>query len=380
MELFWHRRDLRVADNVGLAAATGTRRRPGTGRARIRLRPGRARPRERCAGPSPARRTRGAAGRLSRPRQRRPRRRPRRPETVLPNWPPRSTPSASSGTGTTRGSLASATRACGRRSTTPESTARYSTTRCYTPESIRTNAGDPYSVYSYYWKKWTDRVADPPAPTPDAGDLVDAGDLTAAVGTDGGAETDGGAAIDRVAVGDLPAPADLGFAEPEADVGPAGTEAARDRLDDFLSEAVFSYDAERDYPAREATSRMSAFLKYGEIGCERRTRRRKTRWRWRRKRPGSETRAVTMRTGDDEARRRRRGVSETARVAGVLHAGAVPQPRGRHRELQGVRRESRGATTPTRSRRGSVARRGTQSSTPGCASSVRRRSCTTACG
>jgi len=25
MELFWHRRDLRVADNVGLAAATGTR-------------------------------------------------------------------------------------------------------------------------------------------------------------------------------------------------------------------------------------------------------------------------------------------------------------------------------------------------------------------
>jgi len=72
----------------------------------------------------------------------------------------------------------------------------------HTPESIRTNAGDPYSVYSYYWKKWTDRVADPPAPTPDAGDLVDAGDLTAAVGTDGGAETDGGAAIDRVAVGD----------------------------------------------------------------------------------------------------------------------------------------------------------------------------------
>jgi len=69
------------------------------------------------------------------------------------------------------------------------------------------------------------------------------------VGTDGGAETDGGAALDRVAVGDLPALADLGFAEPNARVGPAGTEAARDRLDDFLSEAVFSYDAERDYPA-----------------------------------------------------------------------------------------------------------------------------------
>ncbi|MFC6770871.1 cryptochrome/photolyase family protein, partial [Halorubrum pallidum] len=44
------------------------------------------------------------------------------------------------------------------------------------------------------------------------------------------------------------------------------TEAARGRLDAFLSEPVFAYEADRDYPARESTSRMSAFLKYGEIG------------------------------------------------------------------------------------------------------------------
>jgi deoxyribodipyrimidine photo-lyase len=146
----------------------------------------------------------------------------------------------------------------------------------HTPDSIRTNAGDPYSVYTYYWRKWTDRETDPPAPTPEANDLVDTDTLAAAVGDDGGAladggepvdgRSDGGVVTDRVAVGDLPAPADLGFAEPDADIGPAGTEAARQRLDDFLSEAVFAYDAERDYPAREATSRMSAFLKYGEIG------------------------------------------------------------------------------------------------------------------
>jgi len=133
------------------------------------------------------------------------------------------------------------------------------------PDSIRTNAGDPYSVYTYYWKKWTDRETDSPAPTPAAGDLVDVGALTAAVGDDG-AVADGGAETDRVAVGDLPSPADLGFDAPDAEVGPAGTEAARGRLDDFLDEPVFSYEAERDYPAREATSRLSAFLKYGEIG------------------------------------------------------------------------------------------------------------------
>ncbi|WP_435099203.1 cryptochrome/photolyase family protein [Halorubrum sp. N11] len=146
----------------------------------------------------------------------------------------------------------------------------------HTPDSIRTNAGDPYSVYTYYWRKWTDRETDSPAPTPEASDLVEADALAAAVGGDGGAladggrqgdtQSDGGVVTDRVAVGDLPVPADLGFAEPDAEIGPAGTEAARERLDAFLSEAVFAYDTERDYPARESTSRMSAFLKYGEIG------------------------------------------------------------------------------------------------------------------
>ena len=134
----------------------------------------------------------------------------------------------------------------------------------HTPDSIRTNAGDPYSVYSYYWKKWTDREKDSPAPTPDAADLVDADALAAAV--ESAARTDGGAAVDRVAVGDLPVPEDLGFIEPDADVGPAGTAAARDRLSAFLADDVFRYEEDRDYPARDGTSRLSAFLAYGEIG------------------------------------------------------------------------------------------------------------------
>ena len=142
-----------------------------------------------------------------------------------------------------------------------------------TPDSIRTNAGDPYSVYTYYWKKWTDRETDPPAPTPDPEKLADPGDLAAAtapVETDGGvtpeSPREGAPGIDHVAVGDLPTPTSLDFAEPDADVGPAGTEAARDRLDAFLSAGVFAYDDERDYPAREGTSRLSTFMKYGEIG------------------------------------------------------------------------------------------------------------------
>ena len=146
----------------------------------------------------------------------------------------------------------------------------------HTPGSIRTNAGDPYSVYTYYWKKWTDREVDPPAPTPEGAALAAAETLesaTTAVGVGGADDADGDgvtdgidALADDVVVGDLPAPGDLGFSEPDADVGPAGTAVARERLDDFLADDVFRYADDRDHPAREGTSRLSTFLRYGEIG------------------------------------------------------------------------------------------------------------------
>ena len=122
------------------------------------------------------------------------------------------------------------------------------------PDSIRTNAGDPYSVYSYYWKKWRDREADAPAPAPEGDALAS---TTALADADGDVD---------VAVGDLPTPTELGFTEPDVDLGPAGTDAARERLEAFLADDVFSYETDRDYPAREATSRLSTHLKYGEIG------------------------------------------------------------------------------------------------------------------
>ncbi|MDZ5810898.1 deoxyribodipyrimidine photo-lyase [Halorubrum sp. AD140] len=262
MELFWHRRDLRIADNVGLAAAADRDEVAGAfvfdddvlahaSDVRVRrLLDGLAALREDY-------RDRGSDLLVARGD----------PETVLPElaealdadrvvW-------NRDYSGLARERDAQVRKALNAVGTDREA---HHDAVLHTPDSIRTNAGDPYSVYTYYWRKWTDRETEPPAPTPGASDLVDADALSAAVSTDGGALADGGVATDRVVVGDLPAPADLGFAEPEADVGPAGTEAARDRLDAFLSEAVFSYDAERDYPAREATSRMSAFLKYGEIG------------------------------------------------------------------------------------------------------------------
>jgi deoxyribodipyrimidine photo-lyase len=113
------------------------------------------------------------------------------------------------------------------------------------PGAIRTNAGDPYSVYTYFWKKWQDREKDAVAEEPDASDLADP------------------AGVDDAG---LPTLANLGFDDPEGEIPDAGTEPARDRLHGFLADAVYDYEDRRDYPADENTSRLSADLKFGTIG------------------------------------------------------------------------------------------------------------------
>jgi deoxyribodipyrimidine photo-lyase len=110
------------------------------------------------------------------------------------------------------------------------------------PGSITTNDGDPYAVFTYFSKKWHDRPKADPVEVPTSEDLADA---------------DGDP---------LPSLADLGFEEPDADIPAAGTAAARDLLEDFCQGPVYDYAERRDYPADDVTSRLSSHLKYGTIG------------------------------------------------------------------------------------------------------------------
>ncbi|TKR26453.1 cryptochrome/photolyase family protein [Natronomonas salsuginis] len=112
---------------------------------------------------------------------------------------------------------------------------------CHEPGSITTNAGDPYSVYTYFWKKWRDREKDDPRSVP---------------------------TLAETAREDEPVPSlsALGFDEPDADVPAAGPDAARRLLDSFLESEVCRYEEARDYPAQECTSRLSPHLKFGTIG------------------------------------------------------------------------------------------------------------------
>lgn len=111
------------------------------------------------------------------------------------------------------------------------------------PDTITTNDGDPYRVFTYFGRKWGDRPKDDPVDPPAAAELVALRD-------------------------DDPVPtlADLGFAEPDADVPPAGSDPARDRLSNFCAGDIYRYERDRDYPAADGTSRLSAHLRWGTIG------------------------------------------------------------------------------------------------------------------
>jgi deoxyribodipyrimidine photo-lyase len=141
----------------------------------------------------------------------------------------------------------------------------HSDSQLHEPGTIRTNQGDPYSVYTYFWKKWRDREKPEPFPAPDSG-LADGEDLTPAAIVDTAETADDAELLDATLLTELPTIDDLGFEEPAADVEAAGTAAARERLERFCDEPIFSYDEDRDYPGKSGSSRLSAHLKFGTIG------------------------------------------------------------------------------------------------------------------
>ena len=121
------------------------------------------------------------------------------------------------------------------------------------PGSITTNEGNPYKVFTYYSRKWHDRKKRNPVAAPETDELVtaDAIELPDSI---------------ENRLGDLPTSSELGFDDPEADVPPAGTDAARELLDEFCTADIYQYAERRDYPADDCTSRLSPHLKFGTIG------------------------------------------------------------------------------------------------------------------
>lgn len=103
------------------------------------------------------------------------------------------------------------------------------------PGTLHTQAGDPFKVFTPFWRAWEPRAADEPAPAPDVRWVS-------------------GLTSTRPSPGELPG---------DVRLPPAGELGAHDRLDGFLGDAVERYDEGRDQPGVDGTSRLSPYLKYG---------------------------------------------------------------------------------------------------------------------
>ena len=119
------------------------------------------------------------------------------------------------------------------------------------PGSILTGAGEHYSVFSYYHKKWVDREWEDPATQPDGESLVSFDAQTVSLVLEEGSGT-------------------LGTSLVEPDEEPLqldpGRNAALDRLQTFIDGPIYEYSDARDTPAAEGTSRLSQDLKFGLLG------------------------------------------------------------------------------------------------------------------
>jgi deoxyribodipyrimidine photo-lyase len=132
------------------------------------------------------------------------------------------------------------------------------------PGEITTNDGDPYKVFTYFSRKWHDRPKAEPESAPNSADLatIDSDDVAEQVEkTNVVDDTDTVRWYDSV-----PALEELEFETPEATIPAGGTEAGQELLEAFCGEDIYQYEQRRDYPAEECISRLSPHLKYGTIG------------------------------------------------------------------------------------------------------------------
>ena len=126
----------------------------------------------------------------------------------------------------------------------------------HAPEEIRSGANAPYTVYTPFWKNWSSKPKAKPVETQYIASTQQMTGLTAV-------EKD----IARQAGAiELPSAKDLGFHwDGELVIAP-GEAQAQERLEEFVLRPITEYQEQRNFPAVNGTSQLSAALKFGAIG------------------------------------------------------------------------------------------------------------------
>lgn len=121
----------------------------------------------------------------------------------------------------------------------------------HAPGEILSQTGTPYTVYTPFWKNWSQQNKLLPVQ-----DLADVKGLTAKEIV----------TAQQAGAIDLPTAVNLGFSWENLLLLTAGETAAREKLAVFCSLAINDYQEQRNYPAIDGTSQLSAALKFGAIG------------------------------------------------------------------------------------------------------------------
>jgi deoxyribodipyrimidine photo-lyase len=124
----------------------------------------------------------------------------------------------------------------------------------HAPGEVRTGAGAPYTVYTPFWRNWVKQPKGKPLPAPEGLRSLSAQQTEAAK---------------TVGCIDLPSAQDLGFSWDQGFPIEPGEGAALERLAAFGQDdpaGISTYDEQRNFPWVDGTSRLSAALKFGAVG------------------------------------------------------------------------------------------------------------------
>ena len=120
------------------------------------------------------------------------------------------------------------------------------------PGEVTTKSSDsPYKVYTPFWRSWIEK--EKACPTSEIKQLEGLTKAELKTATKAGAI-------------DLPTAKDLGYEWEYPLVLEPGETPAKERLEEFCDRAIYSYDEDRNFPDVDGTSQLSAALKFGAIG------------------------------------------------------------------------------------------------------------------
>ncbi len=120
----------------------------------------------------------------------------------------------------------------------------------HSPDEIFTGTGQAYTVYTPFWKNWSSKNKANPVSIESLIGLTEDEREIAKKGS----------------VIPLPTAKELGFIWDNQLVIEPGEKAAKEKLDQFCDRALYHYQEERNFPAINGTSQLSAALKFGAIG------------------------------------------------------------------------------------------------------------------